>query len=45
MRGAFNICVVKAPEFGNNRKDLLEDIAMLVKGKFVNGDLGMDLKP
>ncbi|WP_348734928.1 chaperonin GroEL [Spiroplasma endosymbiont of Ammophila pubescens] len=44
MRGAFNICVVKAPEFGNNRKDLLEDIAMLVKGKFVNGDLGMDFK-
>lgn len=44
MRGAFNICVVKAPEFGDNRKNLLEDIAVLVKGTFVSADLGMDFK-
>ncbi|WHQ36499.1 chaperonin GroEL [Spiroplasma sp. SV19] len=44
MRGAFNICVVKAPEFGDNRKNLLEDIAILTNAKFVNGELGMDFK-
>ncbi len=44
MCSAFNICFAKTPEFGNNRKDLLEDIAMLLKGKLVNGDLGMDFK-
>ncbi|KAF0850882.1 MAG: chaperonin GroEL [Spiroplasma poulsonii] len=44
MRGAFNIAVVKAPEFGDNRKNLLEDIAILTKAKFVNDELGMDFK-
>lgn len=44
MRGSFNICVVKAPEFGDNRKNILEDIAILINGKFINVDLGMDFK-
>ncbi|WP_425379426.1 chaperonin GroEL [Spiroplasma endosymbiont of Stenodema calcarata] len=44
MRGAFNICVVKAPDFGDNRKNLLEDIAILTNAKFVNSELGMDFK-
>ena len=44
MRGAFNVCVVKAPEFGDNQKKALEDIAILTSAVFVNNDLETNLK-
>lgn len=44
VRGAFNICVVKAPEFGDNRRALLEDLAILTNATFFNTDLTTDFK-
>ena len=44
LRGAFNVCAVKAPGFGDNRKNMLEDIAILTNGKVISSDLGIELK-
>lgn len=44
LRGTFACVAVKAPSFGDNRKDILEDIAVLTGGKFIAQDLGLDLK-
>ena len=44
LRGTFNCVAVKAPGFGDRRKDMLEDIAILTGGSVVSEDLGQDLK-
>ncbi|NLY37336.1 MAG: chaperonin GroEL [Tissierellia bacterium] len=44
LRGAFDVVAVKAPGFGDRRKDMLEDIAVLTGGKYISKDLGHDLK-
>lgn len=44
LRGTFNVVAVKAPGYGDRRKAMLEDIAILTGAKVVSEDLGMDLK-
>lgn len=44
IRGVLNIAAVKAPGFGDRRKALMEDIAILTKGKFISDDLGIKLE-
>ena len=44
LRGTFTCLCVKAPGFGDRRKDLLQDIAILTSGQFIASDLGMELK-
>jgi chaperonin GroEL len=44
IRGTFNVVAVKAPGFGDRRKALLEDIAILTGGHVITSDLGIDLK-
>ncbi len=44
MRGTLNICAVKAPGFGDRRKAMLEDIAILTGGKAITEDLGLKLE-
>ncbi len=43
MRGTINVCAVKAPGFGDRRKAMLEDIAILTGGKAITEDLGIKL--
>ncbi len=43
LRGTFNVCAVKAPGFGDRRKAMLEDIAVLTGGQAVFEDLGIKL--
>lgn len=43
LRGTFNVVATKAPGFGDNQKDMLEDIAILTGAKFYNKDLNMKL--
>lgn len=44
LRGTLNVCAVKAPGFGDRRKAMLEDIAVLTGGKFITEDLGIKLE-
>ena len=44
LRGTINVCAVKAPGFGDRRKALCEDIAILTGGKFISEDLGVKLE-
>src|SRR6266540_2633037 len=44
LRGTFSCCAVKAPGFGDRRKAMLEDIAILTGGKAIFEDLGIELK-
>src|SRR2546425_1033954 len=44
LRGALNVCAVKAPGFGDRRKELLKDIAVLTGGQAVSEDLGLKLE-
>ena len=44
LRGTFNVVAVKAPGYGDRRKAMLEDIAILTGAKVVSEELGMDLK-
>ena len=44
LRGTFNAVAVKAPGFGDRRKAMLEDIAILTGGELITEDLGLDLK-
>jgi chaperonin GroEL len=44
IRGTFNVVAVKAPGFGDRRKAMLEDIAILTGGTVITEDLGLDLK-
>ncbi|HUR45247.1 MAG TPA: chaperonin GroEL, partial [Candidatus Saccharimonadales bacterium] len=43
LRGTINVCAVKAPGFGDRRKAMLEDIAILTGGKCITEDLGIKL--
>ena len=42
LRGTFNVVAVKAPGFGDNQKEMLQDIAILTGAKFYAKDLNMD---
>ncbi len=44
LRGGFKVCAVKAPGFGDRRKAMLEDIAILTGGELVSEELGMKLE-
>jgi chaperonin GroEL len=44
LRGTLNICAVKAPGFGDRRKSMMEDIAILTGGKCITEDLGIKLE-
>ena len=44
IRGTFNVVAVKAPGFGDRRKAMLEDIAILTGGTVITEDLGLELK-
>ncbi|SFP30456.1 chaperonin GroEL [Salibacterium halotolerans] len=44
LRGTFNAVAVKAPGFGDRRKAMLEDIALLTGGQVITEDIGLDLK-
>src|SRR5471030_3397398 len=41
IRGTLNVCAVKAPGFGDRRKSILEDIAILTGGRCITDDLGL----
>ncbi|MCX6780591.1 MAG: chaperonin GroEL, partial [Candidatus Magasanikbacteria bacterium] len=43
MRGTFNVLAVKAPGFGDRRKEMLQDIAILTGAKFITEDVGLKL--
>ena len=44
LRGTFNVAAVKAPGYGDRRKEMLEDIAILTGGQVISSDLGLELK-
>lgn len=44
LRGTFNVVAVKAPGFGDRRKAMLQDIAILTGGQVISDELGLDLK-
>jgi chaperonin GroEL len=44
LRGTINVCAVKAPGFGDRRKAMMEDIAVLTGGRFITDDLGIKLE-
>ncbi len=44
LRGTLNVCAVKAPGFGDRRKAMLEDIAILTNGRCITEDLGIKLE-
>src|SRR5580700_4529371 len=44
LRGTLNVCAVKAPGFGDRRKAMMEDLAVLTGGKFISEDLGIKLE-
>ncbi len=43
LRGTFNVVAVKAPEFGEKQKEMLEDIAILTGGKVISEEVGLNL--
>jgi chaperonin GroEL len=43
MRGTLDICAIRAPEFGNARHDVLQDIAVLTNGKIISDSSGINL--
>jgi chaperonin GroEL len=44
LRGSLKVCAVKAPGFGDRRKEMLEDIAIITGGKSITEDLGLKLE-
>jgi chaperonin GroEL len=44
LRGTIQVCAIKAPGFGDRRKSMMEDIAILTGGKFISEDLGIKLE-
>jgi chaperonin GroEL len=44
IRGTFQACAVKAPGYGDRRKSMMEDIAILTAGRFISEDLGVKLE-
>ena len=45
LRGTFNVVAVKAPGYGDRRKEMLQDIAILTGGKVISEELGYELNP
>lgn len=44
LRGALKVCAVKAPSFGDRKKEMMQDIATVTGGTFVSSDVGLDLE-
>src|SRR3954463_5772075 len=44
LRGVLNVCAVKAPGFGDRRKAMMRDLAVVTGGKFISEDLGLKLE-
>lgn len=44
LRGVLNVCAVKAPAFGDRRKDILQDLAIVTGGEYISEDLGLKLE-
>ena len=44
LRGNFSLIAVKAPAFGDRRKEILKDIAILTGGSFVSSEIGLEMK-
>ena len=44
LRGILNICAVKSPAFGDRKKQMMEDIAILTGGTFITSDVGLTLE-
>ena len=44
LRGTLNVVCVKAPGFGDRRKEMLQDIAILTGGQVISSDVGLELK-
>ena len=44
LRGGLKVCAIKAPGFGDRRKEMLEDIAILTGGQFISEEIGMKLE-
>ena len=44
LRGTLNVVCVKAPGFGDRRKEMLQDIAILTGGQVISADVGLELK-
>ncbi|RLC35887.1 chaperonin GroEL [Candidatus Falkowbacteria bacterium] len=44
LRGTFNVLGIKAPGFGDRRKEMLEDIAILINGRVISEDIGLKLE-
>ena len=44
LRGTLNVCAIKSPAFGDRRKQIMEDIAILTGGKLITEDLGIKLE-
>ena len=44
LRGTFSVCAVKAPGYGDRRKEMLKDIAVLTNGTVISDELGLELK-
>jgi chaperonin GroEL len=44
LRGALSVCAIKAPGFGDRRKEILQDLAALTGGTAITGDLGLQLE-
>ena len=44
LRGTLNVCCIKAPGFGDRRKEMLEDIAILTGGTVISEEVGLELK-
>jgi len=44
LRGTLKVCAIKAPGFGERRKEIMEDIAVLTNGKLITEDLGIKLE-
>ena len=44
LRGTLNVCCVKAPGYGDRRKEMLQDIAILTGGTVISEEVGLDLK-
>ena len=44
LRGTLNVCCVKAPGFGDRRKEMLQDMAIRTGGTVISSDLGYELK-
>ena len=44
LKGNLKICVIKAPSYGEYRKEILDDIALVTGGKYINEEIGLTLK-